>query len=226
LSDKTGRVLKRSQVLVRRWPRVPIEVPDAAGVHEEAGGSDPVSRVTEAQPDPPPQVREVQVDLEAERRAAWQEGFEEGYRQAQSDLQPLVSSLKEATRSLADEREDLIRGAELVVVRLAYEIARKVVGHEVQMSTDAIVYTVREALRRIADRDRIVLRLNPQDVRTIRSNRYLQRDLFETFAEVDIREDEEVARGGCIVETSSGLIDATIETQLAEIEAALFGEET
>jgi flagellar assembly protein FliH len=223
LSERLKRVLKRHEVQWGRRSR-------AQAVLEEV--ADPFPGIlpggtASAGPGPHSPSADPPTDrvLEEERKQSWQAGFQEGYRQAQEDLRPIVASLKEAARSLAEEREELIRSAEVAVVRLAYEIAKKIIGYEVQARSDAILYIVREALRRIADRDRIVIRLNPQDARFLRTRPEFRHELLDSFAEAEIREDEDVARGSCLVETSSGLIDASLETQLAEIEAALFGEE-
>ncbi|MDZ7373502.1 MAG: FliH/SctL family protein [candidate division KSB1 bacterium] len=217
MSDRVKRILKREEVLLRRRPFPNAEGEEDLYVADRPDGAGKANVLATATILPPA--------TEEELKSAWQDGFQEGYRQAQEDLRPLIASLREATRTVQEERDRLIRDAELVVVRLAYEVAKKIVGHEVQMRSDAIVYIVREALRRIADRDRIVIRLNPQDARAVRNHPALRPELFDSFEAVEIREDEEVGRGSCLVETSSGLIDASLDTQLAEIEAALFGED-
>jgi flagellar biosynthesis/type III secretory pathway protein FliH len=42
--------------------------------------------------------------------------------------------------------------------------------------------------------------------------------------DIAIREDAEIRRGGCVIQTESGTVDAQLETQLQLLERALLGE--
>ncbi len=229
MSERVATVLKGQRVLFR--PR--RQVFSSTGPDEEiAVQQEELERVDGeiATENPPPEESSVPnletLEAEFERRLAQavEEARQEGYRQGLQEIKPVADLLEKLTRELHEERHQLLENAELTVVRLAYEIAKKILHREVAENSDVIVYVVREALRRIADRDKIVVRVHPDDAAVLRQATELQDELFQTFAGVEIREDEEVSKGGCLVETSTGLIDATLETQLAEVEAALFGD--
>ncbi len=171
-----------------------------------------------------PDLEALEAEFESRLAQAVEEARQEGYRQGLQEIKPVADLLQNLASKLQEEKHQLLENAELTVVRLAYEIAKKILHREVAESSDVIVYVVREALRRIADRDKIVVRVHPEDAAVLNQATELHNELFQTFAGVEIREDEDVSKGGCLVETSTGLIDATLETQLAEVEAALFGD--
>ena len=229
MSEKVATILKGRQVLFRARRRdLEIPVPsEMAESPDEPGDGRFEEETQDFQPNEAQQVPDLEaLEAEFQRRLAQavEEARLEGYQQGLQEVKPVADLLEKLARELKEARHQLLESAELTVVRLAYEIAKKILHREVAESSDVIVYVVREALRRIADHDKIVLRVHPEDARVLREATELQRELFQTFASVDIREDEDVSKGGCLVETSTGLIDATLETQLAEVEAALFGD--
>ena len=58
----------------------------------------------------------------------------------------------------------------------------------------------------------------------LRDHRKRLMDLLGRTKDIAVREDPEVKRGGCVVETDHGTIDAQLETQLQMLEAALLGD--
>ena len=78
---------------------------------------------------------------------------------------------------------------------------------------------VRKALEAIREDDRVVLRLHPDDAALLAPVREaLERD---SGTHVTFRSDRTVVRGGCVVETSRGLVDARLDAKLAAIHTAL-----
>jgi len=228
LSERVATVLKGQRVLFR--PRRQVFGPTAPEEEllPQQGEVEPPEE-NEFQELPredadTPDLEALEAEFEHRLAQAVEEARQEGYRQGLQEIKPVADLLQNLAHELQEEKHQLLENAELTVVRLAYEIAKKILHREVAESSDVIVYVVREALRRIADRDKIVVRVHPEDAAVLRQATELHNELFQTFAGVEIREDEDVSKGGCLVETSTGLIDATLETQLAEVEAALFGD--
>ena len=74
----------------------------------------------------------------------------------------------------------------------------------------------RNALRRVVEGGTLRIRVNAEDLQTVRGNREELLTLVDNIRHVEIIEDRRVGAGGCIVETDAGSIDARLETQLAE----------
>ncbi|PIU55892.1 MAG: flagellar assembly protein FliH, partial [Deltaproteobacteria bacterium CG07_land_8_20_14_0_80_38_7] len=85
---------------------------------------------------------------------------------------------------------------------------------------EAIQDVVRQALERSLG-DRITVRLNPQDYKTIIENQFEFKDVLDRTKRLHFKEDDTIAQGGCIVETEVGTIDAQIQTQMEAIRKAL-----
>jgi flagellar assembly protein FliH len=80
---------------------------------------------------------------------------------------------------------------------------------------------IREALRQVEDTAEIIIQLHPDDLALLRQhNAPLLNGLPET-GPLRFAGAPEVTRGGCIVQTRFGLVDARRETKLEQLRQAL-----
>jgi len=113
-------------------------------------------------------------------------------------------------------RDGATAAAEREVQQLALVAAGRIVGETMAVAPDRIAAIVRDVLTR-ARRARLVeIRVHPDDAAT------LQRAPLEG---VRVIGDPEITRGGCVVSSELGRIDARVEVQLAAM-AELLGCET
>lgn len=125
----------------------------------------------------------------------------------------------EVVARAAVERDRLLAGAERELVELALEIARRVVAGAAERG--AVTIVAARALEAARARERVVVRAHPQDVAALSA---AQSDLAAALVRAPgftLREDAGIARGGVVVETEAGRIDARVETQLAALRRAL-----
>jgi flagellar biosynthesis/type III secretory pathway protein FliH len=154
--------------------------------------------------------------LEEGRRA----GREEGARLAREEAAHALETAFGIAAQARVDRAQLIADAEPEIIRLAVEVARKVIAREVEADADILRGLVTRALLKTAGSDRVRLHLNPVAIE--RLGDYLPA-LVARFAErgVDVVPDRAVEVAGALVETRSGTVDATAETQLAKIGRAM-----
>lgn len=150
-----------------------------------------------------------ELAVELVREAATQ-GQHEGFLQAEH--------LREQIKAL---EQRMLKEVESEVVRTALKIAEQLLVGEMERRQDAIVDVAVTALAHVSDAREVWLRVNPRQAPVLR--RYKQRlvDSLSMAKGVDVREDKNVAPGGVLIQTESGVIDATLETQLAEIARVL-----
>jgi len=156
------------------------------------------------------------------RREGRARGFAEGREQAAHQLAEDRTRLHALFDALAEPLADLDAEVERSVAELAVLIARNLVRRELRSDPGEVVGVVREALGHLpvsARNPRI--HLNPEDVELVRGA--LAGDHGETAWRLE--GDPLITRGGCLVETSSSFIDATVEARLAAIVARAFGGE-
>jgi flagellar assembly protein FliH len=151
-------------------------------------------------------------------------GYAEGKAAAGDELAPVIATMREMIESIRSQRANVISSAEPELVRLAMAIAERIVHAELMANPNIVVENVRQALTRLVTREVITLRVNPADHDAVRAHR----DAIVAASDVEhlrIVEDQRVDRGGVIVETDAGTIDAKILTQLREARRAILGDD-
>ncbi len=117
-------------------------------------------------------------------------------------------------------KSSLFREAEQEAVTLSSRIARRIVREEIRTDPALIRRTVRAAFELVADQSRLAVSVHPEDMEEIR------RILPELASMTEgggfqVKEDEAVDRGGCVLETGFGTIRATVSEQLSAIDKAI-----
>jgi len=153
---------------------------------------------------------------------AYEHGFREGQRSVNvTGEKALASTLEKFSKSLEELkslRRSILSTSEREVIRLALEIARKVVKREIAVDEEIIVTLVRVALKRVSDQTLITVRLNPVDLSVVKRHQSLGNTADVLNEGIRLAEDPLISRGGCVIETESGLVDARVEEQFREIE--------
>ncbi|MDP2261871.1 MAG: FliH/SctL family protein [Hydrogenophaga sp.] len=179
--------------------------------------------VTEPAPEPEP----VGVDehtLHEAREAAYAEGFAQGHetgsQETRDALEATVRKTAEETavrmaQLLHNTREHLTRSEDQIsrhILELACDLARQVVRQELAGNTQHLKPVIAEALSQLVD-DGLpaTVRMHPADLALMKGA------LQETLAspKPEFVADASISPGGCIVESASMAVDATIEKRWA-----------
>lgn len=175
-----------------------------------SSGQTPASRAAEI-------VATAEASAVAIHEAARERGFAEGHaaglEAAGEALGAARSTLESAVAGLAAARDEFVAAAELRAVELALALAEKVLGAAFAADPALVCDVVAGALRRVTSHDGIVIELNPDDADVVSG--WIAASASGARVAIDLQPDRRVGRGGCIVRTSDGAIDAQLPEQLA-----------
>jgi flagellar assembly protein FliH len=167
----------------------------------------------------------AEAEAEMLREAARAEGYEAGRAEAMAALTPASEVLQQAALAVQAEVADRADRLEAHAVDLALFLAEKVIGGALAVQPERVVETVRGALRGIVERERITILVSPDDLDLVRDS---IADILASLGGVEhceVQAERRVGRGGCVVRTQDGDVDARIETKLQRarevIESAL-----
>jgi flagellar assembly protein FliH len=151
------------------------------------------------------------------RQTGRQEGEAAGRNAAMAQVQPVLDKLAQSIREMSEMRPKLRHQAETDVVKLALAIARKILHRELSADPDSIAALIHVAMEKIRTHELVRVRIHPQHHPSV------QQALAQATmgAQVEILPDPKLSLGGVIVETTRGDFDASVETQLREIERGL-----
>ena len=159
--------------------------------------------------------------LDSVREQAFEEGFAAGVAQAQSQLDGPASALAAAADQLQALRTDAAASVEADAVELALRIAEQAVGAAIAADPELVVEAVRGALRRLVERDRVLILVNPDDLELVRDHVGRLVSELGGIEHCEVQAERRVRPGGAIVRTTEGEVDATLETKLARAREVL-----
>ena len=172
------------------------------------------------------------ADAEAIREQARADGHAAGYadglERARAEAAPLLTALAEAVGAVTDTRDELTEMLTTQAGELALLTAEQMIAGAIAAQPERIIDVVRGALRRIADRHRVTVLVNPAELELLsQSVPALQAELGG-IEHLDVQADRRVARGGAVAQTVHGEIDVSISAQLQTarelVAAALTGD--
>lgn len=158
--------------------------------------------------------RSRQAELEQAREAGFREGQKKGREDAQAEVTESVRKLAACVSELATVRRRIRNDAEADVVRLSLAIARRILHRELAMDPSAIQGLIHAALQKLANREVHRVRVHPAFVETVRASL----EAVNAAPAIEIVADPALHKGDALFETTLGELDASIETQMQEIE--------
>jgi flagellar assembly protein FliH len=164
--------------------------------------------------------------VERVQRQAHEEGYRQGYEQglaaAQAETQARLAHLQQILQALSEPLAQLDETVEQELVAVVMAAVRLLVRREIKLDPAQVIAAVREAVGVLPLASRqIRVYLHPQDAAIVRQH------LGEAGGEESWRivEDPILTRGGCRVVTETSQVDATVESRLQAVMAALLGGE-
>lgn len=171
--------------------------------------------------------------LEAAKAAAKEQGYQEGvatgkqqgHNQALSENQAIIETtmaeLKASIDDIIAERNNIFSDNEESILKFALHVAEKIIGSEVTQNQKALMSIITDALQKITDSDRVAIKANKEDIPILKAQLPYIETKLPGVKNISIQEDISIKKGGAIIETELGFIDATLSAKLSIIEKAL-----
>jgi len=161
-----------------------------------------------------------QVDdlIAASRKEGYTAGREEGFLEGKDESERLIEHLRTIISKAIEKRNQIIDQSETQIIDLVLMISQKIVKVISENQKNVVINNVIQALRKLKSRGDVVIRVNLEDVKLTSDHVKDFMRMVENVRSITVMEDSSVDRGGCIIETDFGRIDARISSQFKEIE--------
>jgi flagellar assembly protein FliH len=168
--------------------------------------------------------------IEAARIEGHTEGQKEGYENGknaalteyQQNLETLQGEFERLFMSIGAEHMSVLGDLQESIEKVVMILCRKICGEITEKYSDVVAKSVRMAFAELGTESKLVLRLNPEDVDWIEAQIHsLKPENLNNQASLAILADESLERGGCVLETEAGTIDANIKRLWNSIEKAI-----
>lgn len=165
-------------------------------------------------------ISRAREEADAIREYAVKEGYQAGMEQASEELQ----QIRETFAAFMNAKQEVYEQIAPDILEISVDIAQKIIKKEVSEDPQVLVNNIVDVLKSLSkDENKIALRVNPVQVDVVKQQVPEILTIAGLDARVSVLADEEVSEGGCLVTTSNGVVDATVETQLSVICEALKG---
>jgi len=172
------------------------------------------------------EAAQIVADAEAERdrlhndaeSSGYEKGHQEGYDKGVEEVDRLIDRMHRILEAVMQRREEILADTESQIVELVILMARKVIKILSENQKNVVMANTVAALKKVKTRGEVTLRVNLEDVKLTSSHAKEFIEHVENVKGITVLEDSSVERGGCIVETDFGAIDARISSQLQELE--------
>lgn len=168
-------------------------------------------------------VAQATAEVEQIRAQAHEQGFAAGRAEGLAAMLAPAQSLGDALQGVESLRTGVVEAVEHDAVQLALAIAGKILAGALQARPELVVETVQGALRRVSDRRQITVLLNPDDLDAVKQAIGDLQAQVNGIELCDLQPDQRVERGGAIVRTVDGKVDACVATQLERAGEVLSG---
>jgi type III secretion protein L len=156
---------------------------------------------------------EAEEESERLRSKAAAEGRERGL----AAVTELLVYARAAAARARDSQQAMLR-------TLAVRIAEKLLGRELELRADAVTDVCAQALQHAGESRELIVRAHPSDLEALERGKPRLVERLRRVQVLTLKPDETVPRGGCILESELGVVDARLSVQLEAIERALRGE--
>jgi len=164
-------------------------------------------------------IAELSAGVEKQGRQAYEQGMRAGEAAArkalEGEVRAVIEKLTAGIAEIASTRADTLRRAEADTVRLAVEVARRVLHRELSVDPNALQALTRAALDKLQSQEIFRVRLHPAQEALVRAC------LQQAGRGIEVIPDPSQPLGGIIFEIARGSLDASAFTQLDEIERGL-----
>ena len=158
-------------------------------------------------PRPPVTVSEHQANQQSP--SFWEE--------AANRLNDTAQTLGSAIVDISRLRETILTNSTDDMLRLVMAISKQVIHHEIETREEIVLTIITKALHAAIRADEFHIKINPADFQVVTENKPLFLASISSLKNITFESDPSISRGGCLIESDMGKVDATLETKLDEI---------
>ena len=163
----------------------------------------------------------VQENIDRLEQEAYEKGFaqgeKDGFELGEKKAIKVLESIEKLFNEINGLKLYILKENEKEILDLIFSVVEKIVHHEVRQVDTAIKEAIFNALDMAVEKSKVIFNVNPDDYDYVEK---LRPNLFRNNKEIKsivVTSDPAISRGGCLLETSRGNIDATIESKLEKI---------
>lgn len=153
--------------------------------------------------------------------AGFEGGFKKGKEAAKEEFSPFLETTQKLIEEMSGFRKEMYDKVEREMIEMVISLTKKVIHFEFSTREDAVQDMIRLAVQSVLDRETMVIKIHPTDKEYAESFRPELHHMFSEIKNITFEAHSGIERGGCVIETNFGVIDARIEKLEEQIDRIL-----
>jgi flagellar assembly protein FliH len=145
------------------------------------------------------------------------EGRHEAFTKFSRDIEDRLADLEGLLKSLEEAKTEIINFNEAHMVQLAFHIANKLARVEVEKNDQSLIEVLRGAVTLAQDEENVTVHVATEQHEFVEELKKQNGRQFEFLKKIKFEPSNEIKKGGCIVETNYGEVDARIEQRVESL---------
>lgn len=158
------------------------------------------------------QAKELLENAQKEADELFEKAKTDGYQEG-------LRSINQDVFHVEDYKKVLKNDMQKKILPLSLATAKKIVGEEMKLNPNAIVDIVLEAIKKVTQSYHVKLKVFPEDYAELEKHKKIILEKLGNIETFSIEASKDVPKGGCIIETEHGIINATLDNQFRAIES-------
>ncbi|WP_158211772.1 flagellar assembly protein FliH [Alkalihalobacterium alkalinitrilicum] len=164
---------------------------------------------------------ELEQLKEQTRQQGYEDGFQQGLEAGELQYRETIEQAIQIIEASKKDYHEVIEQAQPTIIDLAFTISQKIIGNAVRNEEEAWLTLVKEAILEVRDQDEVKVYVHPDWYERTLYHKSELLSLLSHTEQLFIYPDLQLQENGCVIETSYGRIDASMDSQLTELKHLL-----
>ncbi|MCM3704198.1 MULTISPECIES: flagellar assembly protein FliH [Cytobacillus] len=166
--------------------------------------------------------QEKQKIFEEARIQGFADGTDEGRQSGLREYSELIHMAREVVNTAKLDYQQHIESSERTILNLGLKVAGKILSEVLEQNSEQFLSIVKRALKEAREYTEVQLHVHPMHYDLLLSHKEELIRVFPKETDLYIYPDEELSNTSCIIESTNGRIEASVDSQLEEIKRKLF----
>ncbi len=145
------------------------------------------------------------------------EGREEAFMKYSKEIEEKLGDIENLLKSLEEAKTEVLNFNEAHMVQLIFQIANKLAHVEVEKNDQSLIEVLRSAVTLAQDEENVTVRVATSQFEFVEEVKKQSGRQFEFLKKIKFEPSDEITKGGCIVETNYGEVDARVEQRVQSL---------
>ena len=158
-------------------------------------------------------------------KTGYEEGFQTAYQKgensAKEEFIPLLQTINSLIRELSEFRTMMYPKVEKEMIEMITGLTKKILQHEINTNEASVKQMILLAINSVIDKENMTIRIHPSDKAHAEAFSPELKNLFSEIKNITFEEHPGIEKGGCVIETNFGTIDAKVDQLESQIDKIL-----